>query len=71
LKCPNENAVEHSPKRTTPPKNHKQPMGMPLARPLARPIFPKEKEIYQLNNDEDFSFVKMQKQVIWLCIFIF
>ncbi len=42
-------------------------MGMPLA----RPIFPKEKEIYQLNNDEDFSFVKMQKQVIWLCIFIF
>jgi hypothetical protein len=57
LKCPNENAVEHSPERTTPPKNHKQPMGMPLA----RPIFPKEKEIYQLNNDEDFSFVKIAK----------
>ncbi len=32
-------------------------MGMPLA----RPIFPKEKEIYQLNNDEDFSFVKIAK----------
>jgi hypothetical protein len=43
LKCPNENVIEHSPKRTTPPKNQKQPMGMPLARPIP----PKEKEIYE------------------------
>ncbi len=29
LKHPNEDTVKHSPKRTTPPNNYKQPMGMP------------------------------------------
>jgi hypothetical protein len=57
LKCPNEDAVKHSPKRTTPPNNQKQPMGMPLT----RPILPKEKEIYELSSNEDFSFVKIAK----------
>jgi hypothetical protein len=41
LKHPNEDAKEHSSKRTTWPKNYKQPMGMPLIRPV---LF-KEKEI--------------------------
>jgi len=42
---------------TAPPKNQKQPMGMPPARPI--PL--KEKETYELNNNEDFSFVKTVK----------
>ncbi len=54
LKHPNEDVKEHSSQRTTPPKNQKQPMEMP---PI-RFIIPKEKEIYELNNDEDFSSVK-------------
>jgi hypothetical protein len=54
LKRPNEDAVEDSPKRITSPKNHKQPMGMPLV----KPIFPK-KEIYELNNNEDFSSIRI------------
>jgi hypothetical protein len=32
-------------------------MGMPLA----RPIHPKEKEIYELNSNEDFSSIKIAK----------
>jgi hypothetical protein len=32
LKCFIENAAKHSPQRTTPPKNHKQLMGMPPRR---------------------------------------
>ncbi len=29
--------------------------------PLARPVPPKEKEIYELNSDEDFSAIKIAK----------
>jgi hypothetical protein len=32
-------------------------MGMPNA----RPVLPKEKEIYELNNDEKFSYVRTAK----------
>jgi hypothetical protein len=53
LKRPNEDAKEYSPKRTTPPKNQKQPMEMPPVR-LG---LPKEKEIYELSNDEEFSSI--------------
>jgi hypothetical protein len=53
LKHPNEDATKNSPKRITSPKKHKQPMGMPPA----RLVLPK-KEIYELGNDEDFSFVR-------------
>ncbi len=28
---------------------------------LARPVSPKEKEIYELNSDEDFSFIRTAK----------
>ncbi len=37
-------------KRAAPPKLQKQPYGMPPP----RPIYPKEREIYELNNNEDF-----------------
>jgi len=57
LKCPHEDGVEHSPKSASPLKNPKKPMGMPLA----RPIRPKEKKIYELNNDEDCSYIKTAK----------
>jgi hypothetical protein len=57
LKCPNENVIKHSAKRITPPKNQKQPMGMPPTRPIP----PKEKEIYELSNDEDFSSIRIAK----------
>jgi len=68
LKHPNEDAVEHFPKRTTPPKNQKQPMGMP---PL-RFIHLKE-DIFELNSDEEFSSVrstKINKPVVYF-LFIF
>jgi hypothetical protein len=29
--------------------------------PLRRPVTPKEKEIYELNNDEDFSSIRITK----------
>ncbi len=56
LKHPNEDATKHSPKRITSPKNHKQPMGMPLV----RVVLP-NKEIYELNNNEIFSSTRIAK----------
>jgi hypothetical protein len=38
-------------------KNPKKPMGIPLARPIP----PKEKEIYELNSDGDFSSIRTTK----------
>ncbi len=38
-------------KRVAPPKLQKQPYGMPPP----RPIHPKEREVYELNSDKDFS----------------
>jgi hypothetical protein len=38
-------------KKVTPPKLQKQPSGMMPP----RPIHSKEREVYELNNDEDFS----------------
>ncbi len=69
LKCPIDDVVEHSTKRAAPIKNHKQPMGMPLTRP-ALP----NKEVYELNNNEFFSWVriaKISKLVIYYNILIF
>jgi hypothetical protein len=57
LKHPNENAPKHSPKKTTPPKNQKKQMGMPPSRPVPH----KKKKIYDLSNDEKFSFVRIIK----------
>jgi hypothetical protein len=59
LKSPNENVAKHSPKRTTPPKTQKQPMGMPFARSV---LF-EEKEIYELSSNEYFSYVRIAKNV--------
>jgi len=56
-KRPIEDATEHSPKRSAPPKNQKQLMGMFLRRPI--PF--KEKEIHELSSDEDFFYVKIAK----------
>jgi len=65
---PNEDVAKHFPKMTTPPKNQKQPMGMP---PL-RLILLKE-DIFELNNDEKFSSVrstKKKKLVVYFHFFI-
>jgi len=57
------NRLKHQNEDNIPPKwqhhqrTKKQPMGMPLARLI--PL--KEKKIYDLNNNEDFSFVKTVK----------
>jgi hypothetical protein len=51
LNCPIDDVAKHSTKRATLIKNQKQPMGMPPTRPL----LPKEKEVYELNINEDFS----------------
>ncbi len=42
--------TEHTTKRVAPPKLQKQPSSMPPP----RPIHPKEREVYELSNDEDF-----------------
>jgi hypothetical protein len=55
LKHPIDDVAKHSTKMVTPTKNKKQPMGMPLARPV--PL--KEKEGYELSNDEIFSLVRI------------
>jgi hypothetical protein len=49
--------AKHSPKRTAPLKNQKQPMGMPHT----RHVLLKDMEIYELNNNEFFSFVRIAK----------
>ncbi len=46
-----DDVVEQTTKRVTPPKLQKQPSGMLPP----RPIHSKEREVYELNNDEDFS----------------
>jgi hypothetical protein len=50
-KCPIDDVAKHSTKRATYIKNHKQPIGMPPT----RHVLPKEKEVYELSSDEDFS----------------
>jgi hypothetical protein len=60
-------------RQNIPPKghHHQKTRNNPWGCPLQGPYFFKENEIYELNNDEDFSFVRTAKQLSWLCIFIF